>query len=393
MAKGGKTSTTQAIPEYLQEANKEAINDARSVSQLGYVPYFGPDVAAFSPMQQQSMRSTGNAASSFGLAPQGFDGTAGIPQAQTFAGGIQGYSSAPIYEQALDNLYAKAPAQYRAIKNRFIDPFTGARPNGGGFANAQQTSQMFSNGDGNGNNGFFDQAHADRMAQMSSTGRHYGVNSQYNPYAGDASVDINGDGVINMYDMTFGEDGRRPIGDVEKYGNMIFGRIPRIIDGVQGSLFDLMGEGKVSEDPAYLAQQQQLMNDAAARGEAKYAREEADRIARQNQLGLDYIQRGDMYPSQIESGLLNGTPFASSNIVDLSAARQAEDLAAQQRAAKIKAEAQAAAILKQASEAAAAQAAAQRSTVNSNNGGPKGNNSWQGTNSSGTAKKGFSFGL
>ncbi len=34
------------------------------------------------------------------------------------------------------------------------------------------------------------------------------------------------------------------------------------------------------------------------------------------------------------------------------------------------------------------------STVNSNNGGPKGNNdSWQGTNSSGTAKKGFSFGL
>ena len=118
MAKGGKTSTTQEIPEYLQEANKEAINDARSVSQLGYVPYFGPDVAAFSPMQQQSMRSTGNAASSFGLAPQGFDGTAGIPQAQTFAGGIQGYSSAPIYEQALDNLYAKAPAQYRAIKKQ-----------------------------------------------------------------------------------------------------------------------------------------------------------------------------------------------------------------------------------------------------------------------------------
>ena len=30
---------------------------------------------------------------------------------------------------------------------------------------------------------------------------------------------------------------------------------------------------------------------------------------------------------------------------------------------------------------------------NGGNGGPKGNNSWQGTNSSGTAKKGFSFGL
>ena len=169
MAKGGTTNTTQAIPEYLQEANKEAINDARSVSELGYVPYFGPDVAAFSPMQQQSMLSTGNAASSFGLAPQGFDGTAGIPQAQTFAGGIQGYSSAPIYEQALDNLYAKAPAQYRAIKDRFIDPFTGARPNGQGFANAEQTSQMFSNGD-NGRSPYGNDANMAHLNRMKEQG-------------------------------------------------------------------------------------------------------------------------------------------------------------------------------------------------------------------------------
>ena len=400
MSKGGTTSGSTEIPAWLESAAIENINKARDVSQIGYVPYYGPDVAAFSPMQQQSMQSTGNAASAFGLAPQGFNAMAGMPQAETFAGGLQGYSSAPLYEQSLDKLFANAPAQYRAMNSMFIDPFTGAAPRNAYNATPMQSSQMMSGNGGGGQAGFVDQAHADRMAQMSSTGRHYGVNSQYNPYAGSmmtdssgALVDSNGDGVTDYRDMSFGEDGRRQIGDVEKYGNMLFGGIPRIIDGVQGSLFDLMGEGKVSEDPAYLAQQQQLMNDAAARGEAKYAREEADRIARQNQLGLDYIQRGDMYPSQIESGLLNGTPFASSNIVDLSAARQAEDLAAQQRAAKIKAEAQAAAILKQASEAAAAQAAAQRSTVNSNNGGPKGNNSWQGTNSSGTAKKGFSFGL
>ena len=169
MAKGGTTNTTQAIPQYLQDANKEAINDARAVSEIGYVPYFGPDVAAFSPMQQQSMLSTGNAASSFGLAPQGFDGTAGIPQAQTFAGGIQGYSSAPIYEQALDNLYAKAPAQYRAIKDRFIDPFTGARPNGQGFANAEQTSQMFSNGD-NGRSPYGNDANMAHLNRMKEQG-------------------------------------------------------------------------------------------------------------------------------------------------------------------------------------------------------------------------------
>lgn len=337
MAKGGTTNTTQAIPEYLQEANKEAINDARSVSQLGYVPYFGPDVAAFSPMQQQSMLSTGNAASSFGLAPQGFDGTAGIPQSQSFAGGIQGYSSAPIYEQALDNLYAKAPAQYNAIKDRFIDPFTGARSNGGGFANAQQASQMFSNGDGNGNNGFVDQAHADRMAQMSSTGRHYGVNSQYNPYAGDASVDINGDGTINMYDMTFGEDGRRPIGDIEKYGNMLFGGTPRIIDGLQGSLFDFMGKGKVSEDPVYLAAQQDRINSGAAAYEAKAL---AESQARMNAASARYM--GDQQ-------------YAEDKLMRQMAEQESIDLL--ERLTK---------------NAVATNSPA--STVNSNNGGPKGNN-------------------
>ena len=277
MSKGGTTSGSTEIPAWLENAAIENINKARDVSQIGYVPYYGPDVAAFSPMQQQSMQSTGNAASAFGLAPQGFNAMAGMPQAETFAGGLQGYSSAPLYEQSLDKLFANAPGQYRALNQQFIDPFTGAAPRNAYNATPMQSSQMMSGGGGGGQAGFVDQAHADRMAQMSSTGRHYGVNSQYNPYAGDASVDINGDGTINMYDMTFGEDGRRPIGDVEKYGNMLLGGIPRIIDGVQGSLFDFMGEGKVSEDPAYLAQQQQLMNRRAADYEASVlAKSQAD---------------------------------------------------------------------------------------------------------------------
>jgi len=379
MSKGGTTSGSTEIPAWLESAAIENINKARDVSQIGYVPYYGPDVAAFSPMQQQSMQSTGNAASAFGLAPQGFNAMAGMPQAETFAGGLQGYSSAPLYEQSLDNLFANAPAQYRAMNSMFIDPFTGAAPRNAYNATPMQSSQMMSGGGGGGQAGFVDQAHADRMAQMSSTGRHYGVNSQYNPYAGDASVDINGDGVINMYDMTFGEDGRRPIGNVEKYGNMLFGGIPRIIDGVQGSLFDLMGEGKVSEDPAYLAQQQQLMNDAAARGEAKYAREEADRIARQNQLGLDYIQRGDMYPSQIQGGILNNSPYqADGNEQALAQARMLEDIKAAQEA-----EDTAAFVAKQ--EAQLAQLKQLNNAVSpvvrtgGGNGGPKGDNSFGGS--------------
>lgn len=126
MSKGGSTTSETKIPAWLENAGIENINRARDVSQIGYTPYYGADVAAFSPMQQQSMRSTGNAASAFGLAPQGFDGTAGIPQAQTFAGNVQGYSSAPMFEQAKDNLYANAPGQYNAIADMFIDPFTGA---------------------------------------------------------------------------------------------------------------------------------------------------------------------------------------------------------------------------------------------------------------------------
>ena len=377
---GGTTSGSTEIPAWLESAAIENINKARDVSQIGYVPYYGPDVAAFSPMQQQSMQSTGNAASAFGLAPQGFNAMAGMPQAETFAGGLQGYSSAPLYEQSLDNLFANAPAQYRAMNSMFIDPFTGAAPRNAYNATPMQSSQMMSGGGGGGQAGFVDQAHADRMAQMSSTGRHYGVNSQYNPYAGDASVDINGDGVINMYDMTFGEDGRRPIGDVEKYGNMLFGGIPRIIDGVQGSLFDLMGEGKVSEDPAYLAQQQQLMNDGAAR----YSRLSADRGFDPSSLGYQYDQRGDMYPSQI----LGSSDYQAYDgelalkEQEMAQARQAENIRAAQEAADFAAK-NAAFVAKQEADLIKLNqlnnAVSPVVRTGGGNGGPKGDNSFGGS--------------
>ena len=169
MSKGGTTSQSTQIPAYLEDAVRENINRARDVSQIGYVPYYGPDVAAFSPMQQQSMRSTGNAASAFGLAPQGFDGTAGIPQAQTFAGGVQGYSSAPLYEQSLDNLFANAPAQYNAMNDMFIDPFTGARSRNN-YGNASPVMGMARTGGGNGNSPYGNDANIDHLNRMKEQG-------------------------------------------------------------------------------------------------------------------------------------------------------------------------------------------------------------------------------
>lgn len=125
MSKGGSTSSSVEIPAWLENAAIENINRARDVQRIGYTPYYGPDVAAFSPMQTQAMQATGMGAEAFGLAPSGFDPMAGMPQAQQFAGGLMGYSSAPLYEQSVDMLRQKRPAQVAALEGLFIDPVTG----------------------------------------------------------------------------------------------------------------------------------------------------------------------------------------------------------------------------------------------------------------------------
>jgi hypothetical protein len=66
---------------------------------------------------------------------------AGVPQAQQFAGGVQGYSSYPLYEQALASLQAVAPAQYAALRAPFIDQVTGALP-GEPFMTGAQLAAM-----------------------------------------------------------------------------------------------------------------------------------------------------------------------------------------------------------------------------------------------------------
>ena len=364
MSKGGTTSQNTQIPAWLESAVIENINKARDASQIGYVPYYGPDVAAFSPMQQQSMRSTGNAASAFGLAPQGFDAMAGMPQSQSFAGGVQGYSSAPLYEQSLDNLFANAPAQYQAITDMFIDPVTGQGPRNSYGATPAQTRQMISTDSGRspyGNDANIE--HLNRTGAFgrdgNNDGEYFGVNNEYNPYKYSMPTkDISGDGVVDYRDMSFGEAGRRDIGTGEKIGNFIksatgIGAIESAIDYGQGladgftpSPFDNGLLSQTSGSSMTPEESMRMINEGADR----YSRLSNDRGFTPNL-------------SQIESGLLNGTPLASSNIVDLSAARRAEDKAASDRKAKIKAEAQAAATLKKAAAAAKKVAAKKAAAV------------------------------
>ena len=145
MSKGGSntTSSTTEIPQWVQDAGKEQYSTGKELSQIGYTPYYGADVAAFNPMQESAFRATGSAADAFGIGPAGTVPTGatfgphsptwatdGIQAPTTYAGGVQGYSGMPMYSKALEKLGTQAPAQKRALERQFIDPTTGLTPEG-----------------------------------------------------------------------------------------------------------------------------------------------------------------------------------------------------------------------------------------------------------------------
>lgn len=153
--KGGSKSTSVQIPAWLEQAAQGNLARADQAAQIGYTPYYGPEVAAFTPMQQAAMQGTNQAASAFGMAAPT---DTGMPQAQTFAGGVQGYSSAPMYEGALAALQQNAPGQYNAIRNMFLDPqgtgaYTPSTPAPAAPA-APDASNLFAIGTDNGNQSY-----------------------------------------------------------------------------------------------------------------------------------------------------------------------------------------------------------------------------------------------
>lgn len=149
--KGGSQTTEVKIPEWLEKEAQRNIDIARDVSQVGYVPYYGPDVAALSPMQNAAMAGTNAAAGAFGLQ----QAQGGMPAPQTFAGGVQGYSSGGLYNQSLEALKAQAPAQYDYMQGMFMDPVTGnaarspfGAPAAPAMAPVQPVGQPFDDGGG-----------------------------------------------------------------------------------------------------------------------------------------------------------------------------------------------------------------------------------------------------
>ena len=107
----GTTETTQtvALPEWYEDYSKYVIDQAKAAQNVGYVPYMGPSVAAYTPAQQAAFNNVNAAAGAYGMEQAA--GT-GLPPPTTYAGGVQGYSSYPMYEQSLQQLQKQNPAQY-----------------------------------------------------------------------------------------------------------------------------------------------------------------------------------------------------------------------------------------------------------------------------------------
>jgi hypothetical protein len=124
--KGGQSTTKVEIPEWLESAAQENLAKAGELSKIGYTPYYGPSVAAMTPMMQQSMAGTNQAAQAFGMGG-GAGPNAGMPQARNY-GGMQAYSSGDMYDQALRELEMRRPGQFSAMNAPFINPVTGAQP-------------------------------------------------------------------------------------------------------------------------------------------------------------------------------------------------------------------------------------------------------------------------
>jgi hypothetical protein len=126
--KGGSNTSSVQIPSWLEGPAKENLAKAKMASEVGYMPYYGPDVAAQNANQLLGNQATYDAAAAFGLVPQGGDANAGVPTAQQFAGGITGYSSGDLYDQAVAELAERRPGQYAMNQSMFVDPQTGVTP-------------------------------------------------------------------------------------------------------------------------------------------------------------------------------------------------------------------------------------------------------------------------
>lgn len=119
--KGGSQTTKMEIPKWIEEPATRNLARAEAAQKIGYMPYSGPQIAAFNPTQQAAMQANIGAAEAFGLlSPGSLQPLQGMPAPQTYAGGVQGYSSMPLYDQAVAELQSRSPNQVAAYNQLFV---------------------------------------------------------------------------------------------------------------------------------------------------------------------------------------------------------------------------------------------------------------------------------
>ena len=159
---GKKTTTETTVPEWVRGPADRNLQRAEALQQIEYMPYYGAEVAAFNDNQSNAMQNNANAASAFGLlAPT--DAMAGMPTPTTFANGMKGYNSMPLYDQAMTDLKANYGDTVDAYDSLFgnavpanaAPQYGGGGGGGGGIAprggqqtplsQAEQMARMYGN--------------------------------------------------------------------------------------------------------------------------------------------------------------------------------------------------------------------------------------------------------
>jgi len=138
MSKGGSETQTTELPDWLKGPAIRNLQRAEDVQRIPYMPYRGPDVAGFNPTQQAAMGTNIDTARAFGLLGDNYlnlTPLSGMPEPTEFAGGWSGYSSMPLYDQALAETKANQPEaweQYQALYGANVPTQRDAPPSNGG---------------------------------------------------------------------------------------------------------------------------------------------------------------------------------------------------------------------------------------------------------------------
>ena len=148
---GKKTTTETTVPEWVRAPADRNLQRAEALQQIEYMPYYGAQVAAFNDNQAAAFQNNNDAASAFGLlAPT--DAMSSMPTPTTYANGMKGYSSIPLYDQAMEELTASNPDNMDAYSKLFGNAVPVNAPSyGGGGGGFRGSANFNGGGGGNGN--------------------------------------------------------------------------------------------------------------------------------------------------------------------------------------------------------------------------------------------------